>query len=633
MLGFHKSLGKRKRANSPDLEERPTKRNPFSKLRFPSPIAQRDIRKRIPVESGRHMLEKIRDKSDADRRHKWMSDFMPPPAGCSCHAPSLEFCICEDMREPLPCFFNKLPAEIMQHIFDIMIPPENLLDSSLHCGPASAWCSSMVTKRSLVLVSKYWYSNALTFLYRSIVIRRPVGLLSLLDTLTTSPRLGELVRSITLASYLSPESRDKSTVYYSMQRLLELCPNVKSVNDLPPFSLPVRYTFPALPSTVTFVKISPFDHPDDILEILQLTCGQLEELSLCATDHTRVDAKTLVFPRLSSLCLTIGGSINEPKPALRTFALKWRMPQLKALTFRSVAEIEHLSLSADYRHILAKHGKLLEYLAFPNVFPQTLNEKGMEDFGPLLKLCPAVKHLVLPAYASVSAADADAREAVKWLDHWCFPDYTAPKDRQHVLRGFSSLKGYRLLDTALGVVIPDLPRTFDPRIRDAWTLSFPGLVIAQEVDAESVPHLMLGDLAAVEDWEGSFFGAMEAHTVQREQEYFDLGVGQLVHVPFLPPMPPSYHYPWREMDGDRDVYDNIAAPYNLQWASDETDDEESDLEEEDVEDLDDEFYLEREGPDPLLPQWAHPPASISQRASFPWLSSALQNSLFAPLIS
>jgi hypothetical protein len=85
---------------------------------------------------------------------------------------------------------------------------------------------------------------------------------------------------------------------------------------------------------------------------------------------------------------------------------------------------------------------------------------------------------------------------------------------------------------------------------------------------------------------------------------------------------------------DRDACRNIPAPYHLQWLQDETDDEESDLESEDVEDLDDEFYQETEPiPDPVLPQWAHPPASISTRGSFPWLSDALQSTLFGPFIS
>jgi hypothetical protein len=286
-----------------------------------------------------------------------------------------------------------------------------------------------------------------------------------------------------------------------------------------------------------------------------------------------------------------------------------------------------------------RHGRRLEYLAFPNVYPEMLEPEDMEDFGPLLHLCPSLTHVVLPAYAVVSGTYTFP--TVKWLDHWCLRIHTTPHTGGDVLLAFPALLGYRLLDVALSVHIADVPGTFDPCARGAWTITFPGMAIEQAQDGpDGVPRLMLGDLSAVADWDISYFGAMETNTVQREQEYFDLGWGKLQHFPFPPPMPLVFDDPiGHEIDPDeprldRDACRNIPAPYHLQWLQDETDDEESDLESEDVGDLDDEFYQETEPiPDPVLPQWAHPPASISTRGSFPWLSSALQSTLFGPFIS
>jgi hypothetical protein len=140
---------------------------------FPQPITQREIRKTIPVSPGRHRLEKVRDKNDVERRRQWINESMPPFLGCVCKAHILAFCICPDMAQGVssqltvdfttltgklqPRVFSTLPPEIVQQIFDMFIPPETLLDPSLHCGPNSAWCNAMVAKRALVLVSKDWY--------------------------------------------------------------------------------------------------------------------------------------------------------------------------------------------------------------------------------------------------------------------------------------------------------------------------------------------------------------------------------------------------------------------------------------------------------------------------------------------
>ncbi|KAJ7336944.1 hypothetical protein DFH08DRAFT_1082950 [Mycena albidolilacea] len=160
---------KRKRSESPD-EESPVKWHCASSsiLQFPRPISARHIWKRIPVRSGRHHLEKIRDKNDADRGRRWIEESLPPRSGCLWCEQTPLCCVCFRLVSQRP--FDRLPVEIKDHIFDIAIPSENLLDPSLHCEPKSAWCNAMVTKRVLFSVSKDWYAYVIGFLYRSIVI-------------------------------------------------------------------------------------------------------------------------------------------------------------------------------------------------------------------------------------------------------------------------------------------------------------------------------------------------------------------------------------------------------------------------------------------------------------------------------
>ncbi|KAJ7653633.1 hypothetical protein DFH06DRAFT_1204342 [Mycena polygramma] len=551
----------------------------------------------------RGQVEEMRGQSDDEQIRTWLST-VRRPAYCVCYA-ALDLCTCSN--KPQWCGFDKLPLELLQLILKEALPSEDLLDPSLHRGPNSAWCNAMVTKRSLVLVSKDWYIHTIGFLYRSIVIRRPTAILPLLETLTATPKLGELVRSITMTSYFLPDFVTK--VFYPMQQILDLCPNVQAVHDLPPFALPFRYDFPSLPPTVTSIKLSPFDYSDDILPILQRSCMVLEELWLMAEDEDGFDSRSLVFPRLRKLTLTLGGTLTEPRAALETFATRWDMPQLTELTLCAVVSIDHPPLANDYRHILALHGQKLDYLAFPEIDEERAH---MNDFGDLLALCPAVRHLVLPSYAVVSARNVCP--GIKQLDHW-YLNTPLPADSERLLLAFPDLDGYRRLDTALGVAVADLPHAIDPCMRGEWALSIPGLAISQTKGADGVLQLALGDLIAVENWDLTNFGALENHAVRREQEYFDFGVGAVRHVPLAMPLSDApdptlgpcvdWFWGWSEARPRPEPprYDHeagaIATQYKWQWLADETDDErQSDMRSENVSDLDDEFCLK-----PPPPPW------------------------------
>ncbi|KAJ7910484.1 hypothetical protein B0H13DRAFT_2012194, partial [Mycena leptocephala] len=201
------------------------------------------------------------------------------------------------------------------------IPPDALLDPSLSCGPYSAWCNSMVTKRSLVLVSKAWYEAGIDLLYRSIFIRRVIAIETLLATLTDNPRLGSFVRNLTIMCFVPRIYR--AAIHPDLTQILNFCPTVKIFNHLPPFPPPKPFPFPALPSTVTSLKLSIHDTLSAIYGTLQQCCAQLEDLSVHSHDDEMFDAPKLSFPRLHTLHLTLTGSTS-----VQSFSTEWDMPRL-----------------------------------------------------------------------------------------------------------------------------------------------------------------------------------------------------------------------------------------------------------------------------------------------------------------
>ncbi|KAJ7336945.1 hypothetical protein DFH08DRAFT_1082951, partial [Mycena albidolilacea] len=136
--------------------------------------------------------------------------------------------------------------------------------------------------------------------------------------------------------------------------------------------------------------------------------------SLAATwRNSRSQPKTT-----SSLILTVGcdADADDPKPPFRRFATKWHMLQLTRLPLVYPPEIGNVPVAAflaDCKHILVPHGRKLEYPAFPSA---TWESRVPVDLGPLLSLCPAMTHLVLPSFAAFHPACTFL--LVKWLDSW-----------------------------------------------------------------------------------------------------------------------------------------------------------------------------------------------------------------------
>ncbi|KAJ6536822.1 hypothetical protein B0H19DRAFT_1240692, partial [Mycena capillaripes] len=473
----------------------------------------------------------------------------------------------------------RTPSDVLHQIFFLVLPPEDMLNPSLHCGPDSAWCHAMVAKR--VSVCKAWYWAAALFLYRDISLRRVRQVGALHQTLTAKPALGTFVRSINLVCYVPPSYCQ--SVGPDMEEIVRYCPAVTSFNHLPPFSsdemdedpsgdddqsedhgdahespaVPeddgadggsasaapcfLDLSFPSRPSTVTSLTFGEAPTFEDI-EALRQCSGHLEELSTAAFDHECFDVN-LSFPSLRTLNLTFHGSPTE------TFGTRWAMPQLRRLTFLvSPAVASTDDLAEWYHHFLTLYGHQLEYVAFPDQYSRGIRttQHDSEDVGPLLKLCPVVEHVVLSEHHAVAGRDASF-PTVKWLDvwhsniHWFGELRTSLEapEPHHIVDGelyshFPNVAHARFLDTALSSAVADVPHTFDRDVCHAWTLVFPGLSVlqvhvGQRRSRVGVLDVWATNMQAANSWATTDFGANEMEGILHDQREFQAVVRSGAH--------------------------------------------------------------------------------------------------------
>lgn len=143
----------------------------------------------------------------------------------------------------------------------------------------------------------------------------------------------------------------------------------------------------------------------------------------------------------------------------------------------------------------------------------------------------------------------------------------------------------RFLDTAL-VPLIDVPRAFDPRVRGNWALVLPGLSIRQQ-ERDGLIVIQFLDLSASEDWEFSYFGAIQLRAEDREQRELELYSSGYDALPFVHENPTEYvdsltnqfRNIWDDLDGCME--DESDGDSEHSWFS---------LESEDLGDLEDEFY-------------------------------------------
>ncbi|KAJ7466277.1 hypothetical protein B0H11DRAFT_2049063 [Mycena galericulata] len=381
---------------------------------------------------------------------------------------------------------QRLPPELLHEIFERALPPDFLLDPSLHHGPNSAWCASMRTKRALISVCRSWYTAGVDLLYRTIALRRMPDIPRLLAALEGKPWLGSLIRDVTVMCYVPPTYRQGCD--RDIAHVFTLCPNVVRLSHIPPVA-DLRTPTPIVPPTVTSLTLGQNVPLSAVHAVLQQCSAQLHHLALHVEDNAALDAHPLPFPLLESLALTLQGSLVPPTTKTKsTFSTRWAMPRLVRLSFRLCPGITLAgphALAAAYHHFLSLHGGWLRVLAFPGMYPAfaDTHARGV-DYAPLLRLCGStLQHLVLPEehyykFNSDLESPGILRD-VRWLDLWA--GNTNNNSDLRASLGISAGMAFRMLDPALISHICD-PWAFHPAVRGSWALAFPGLSLRQEDD-------------------------------------------------------------------------------------------------------------------------------------------------------
>ncbi|KAJ7478306.1 hypothetical protein FB451DRAFT_1557018 [Mycena latifolia] len=456
----------------------------------------------VPVSPAKRSRSESLDYSDAEppsKRHAGSSSSGSPRRSPSPDAVATS----AHIKAPLPIM--RVPPEILAHIFELVLPPADVLCPTSHPDSRKLnpfWQKSVLAKKTIVSVCRAWYNVGLPFLYRHIALSNTRQIDALYRTLALQPELGARVRGITFISSLDVELFCEETAHEDMARIFALCPQLTRVNDLPPRLDPRRdswahehpHPYPAIPATVTALRLGPHRSRAYVHETLRQSCARLEELWLDIDTDPAFDALALAFPRLHTLYLTCA---SQPTDALA----RWDMPRLRRLTFRPAARVYQApGMYKEQKRILALHGGALEYLALPHRHPDPYHPP---DLGPVLALCPAVKHLVVPVGYKVSLRHA--HPAVEWLDVWTGavgsdehrpgePERLHDASRAAAAKAhFPALVGTRTLPRALRPFFTDLARALGPHVRGGWRWNpVPGLTVTQE-DRGEICHVAWAD--------------------------------------------------------------------------------------------------------------------------------------------
>jgi hypothetical protein len=312
-------------------------------------------------------------------------------------------------------------------------------------------------------------------LYRDVTILDSLSLDALWWTFHNNPDIGQLVRGLSFMFCVKKSLFREEKSCQDMAEILALCPRVARVDFLPPFypayGSDPSDIFPTIPSSVTSLSIGSHIHLKDLgSTLLRQSCKQLQELRIPLDAHAGEYLASLQFsfPHLHTLHLTCDGTFAKRAPWMLTF--NWKMPQLRRVTFRTRdcdISRDPAGLVAIYSGFLRIHGRKLTFLQFPDC-PEPRHEEE-NNYGKLLALCPALRHVVLPAWATMD--DDHVFPSVRSLDLWGVRASEAV-DMTH----WPNVETVRRLDGGLKDVILDLPVALDPRVQ--WRkLAWPGVAL------------------------------------------------------------------------------------------------------------------------------------------------------------
>jgi hypothetical protein len=326
--------------------------------------------------------------------------------------------------------FSNIPAEVLEQIFDRVVPPTWLfhrLGVELpHCDSLDAW--ALRQQKGLISVCRTWQEVGLRYLYQDAFIRRPEQMVMLYETLARKPSLGRLIRRLHLCCIADTETdvRLSTAVYHALERY---CPNVAVVDiamvasDLT-VDIPIAYSyrFPAPLRRLNLIHYgNNLDHSpqyhltfDNFLASHASTLTHLS-ITLESSQAHCILQRPLDFPLLRSLSTIMEVGAEEQFPYLET----WNLPSLVEFTVTYTEWARPaLSNTVSVKSFLQKHGKSLRYLHFkPEAAtgpPAPFETYDRFDVQLLADLCPNLEHLALQPWLGIPSAHLNLR----WVDVW-----------------------------------------------------------------------------------------------------------------------------------------------------------------------------------------------------------------------
>ncbi|KAJ7653103.1 hypothetical protein DFH06DRAFT_1299297 [Mycena polygramma] len=280
------------------------KKLPPSQIMFPEPVNRILLRKRFLSSAAlEEPLEIYRGMGDESLVQTWLEDNF-----VCCNRSNTSFCYCgKDSISPTP----RLPPEMLCERFDTVIPglsPRSLAILRPDLGLVQLDGFQEISSTGIQVM-------VYDFLYRNIFIRSVPAIQSLLVALRANPSLGAVVRNTTVMCFV-PQTYH-AAVHPDLTQILKFCPRLTSLNYLPPFPPPIPFSFPALPSTITSLKLSIHSETSAVYHTLRQYCSQLEELSLYPKDDEEFDAVELALPRLHTLLPQCQGPSQAFDPRVR----------------------------------------------------------------------------------------------------------------------------------------------------------------------------------------------------------------------------------------------------------------------------------------------------------------------------
>lgn len=431
-----------------------------------------------------------------------------------------------------PLAFKQPPPEILLDILEFALPPRVFLDASLTCGPLSAWCLVQRTKKSLVLVCKFWREIGTPLLYREIHLRRIGQVAALLNTLRGNTRLGEMILDINVSCHIIPQY----LVMFdeAFQRILEMSPNATRLS----LRMGAR---DLLVSSMRQYDLSNVVHLDvqvgnerlsDVLLCLP-QCKHLTILSLSFDTFVTLKGydKRLTLEHLQEFQITVMWS---PLDFLDAVARKWKLPCLCRFTIYEWRPKP--SQVSKYLNFLDAHGKCLT----------TLSIRDQRAVEPLLHLqhvqavldqCPALEHLALfPPMTEVAGHEPLlgmqniqtlldhcsssihgrplSHKTLRWIDIWAtwHPSAPNPSSTQVSWKSqcFPQFHAIRLLDWALLITTgPRLHLAIPPgsmQHHETLQWRFPGVHVQHDAG-----HIYKRDM----DYVSSYMAACDGHESPR----------------------------------------------------------------------------------------------------------------------